>query len=176
MVKLKLIVCCDANYGIGKNNKLPWNIPKEMKIFKGKTIGNKNNCVIMGKNTFNSIPEKFKPLQQRHNCVLTSDRSSIFKDNSITVLHHMIELKEWIKNTKYDEYWVIGGKMLYNSIISNFFIDEIHISKLEKDYNCDCFFDISMLLNKSFKKINQIDYKIEQFTHMIFKNQNKDYP
>ena len=128
----------------------------------------------MGKNTFYSIPEKFKPLQERHNCILTRERSTIFKDNSITVLHHMIELTDWVENTNYDEYWVIGGEMLYKSIISNFVIDEIHISKLEHDYNCDCFFDKSILLNKSFKKINEIDYKTEQFTHMVFKNQNKD--
>ena len=46
-----------------------------MKLFKDKTIGNKNNCVIMGKNTFMSIPEKYRPLSQRHNVILTRDYS-----------------------------------------------------------------------------------------------------
>ena len=40
MTNVKLIVCCDSNYGIGKNNQLPWSIPEEMKLFKEKTIGN----------------------------------------------------------------------------------------------------------------------------------------
>ena len=44
---IKLIVCCDVNYGIGKNNRLPWNIPEEMAHFRRKTIGTHNNCVIM---------------------------------------------------------------------------------------------------------------------------------
>jgi len=176
MINVKLIVCCDAKYGIGKNNNLPWKIPKEMKIFKEKTIGKKNNCVIMGKNTFISIPEKFKPLQNRHNCILTREYSNIGKDNDITILHNMNELKKWMTNTHFDEYWIIGGGMLYRSILSHFNIDEIHISKLEKNYDCDCFFDANVLYNGTFKKIEEIDYKTEQFTHMVFKNQKMDCP
>ena len=60
-ITVKLIVCCDKNYGIGYNNKLPWYIPEDMKIFRDKTIGNKNNCVIMGRKSANSIPSKYFP-------------------------------------------------------------------------------------------------------------------
>ena len=173
MIKVKLIVCCDANYGIGKNNKLPWSIPKEMKIFKEKTIGKYNNCVIMGKNTFNSIPENFKPLQNRHNCILTKNKITPI-NNNITILNNIEELKQWIIKTNYEDYWIIGGKILYESILSTFMVDEIHLSKLEKNYDCDCFFDKSILFDSTFEKIDEVNYKNEQFTHMVFKYQNKD--
>ena len=62
---LKIIVCCDAKEGIGFEDKLPWNIAEEMRLFRDKTIGNKNNCVIMGRATFESIPEKYRPLKER---------------------------------------------------------------------------------------------------------------
>ena len=48
MKLLKLIVCCDMNYGIGKDGKLPWKIKSEMQHFKNKTIKNGNNVCIMG--------------------------------------------------------------------------------------------------------------------------------
>ena len=60
---IKLIVCCDSNYGIGYENTLPWNVPEDMKIFREKTIGNKSNCVIMGKKTYQSIPKNFCYMQ-----------------------------------------------------------------------------------------------------------------
>ena len=69
---LNIIVCCDNKMGIGKNNKLPWNISSEMKLFKEKTIGGGNNCVIMGRNTHLSIPKKYRPLSRRHNCIVST--------------------------------------------------------------------------------------------------------
>uniref|UniRef100_A0AB39J8R0 dihydrofolate reductase n=1 Tax=Florenciella sp. virus SA2 TaxID=3240092 RepID=A0AB39J8R0_9VIRU len=69
---INIIVCCDNKNGIGIDNNLPWNIKSEMKIFRQKTIGNGNNCVIMGKNTYNSIPSKYRPLKDRINYVVST--------------------------------------------------------------------------------------------------------
>ena len=55
---MNIVVAACKNRGIGLKNKLPWNLSKEMKYFKKLTIGEKNNAVIMGKNTWLSIPEK----------------------------------------------------------------------------------------------------------------------
>ena len=170
MRNIKVILCCDNNYGIGKKNSLPWNIPKEMNIFKKKTIGNENNCVIMGKNTFLSIPKKFRPLQKRHNCILTS--LDQFTNKNITILNDLNKLKKWITETNYDEYWIIGGEKLYKSVLQEFYIDEIHLSILDNNYDCDCFFPKESL--KPFKKIEETYDKNNRFTHIIFKNQNKD--
>ena len=69
-----IIVCTDNNYGIGKNNDIPWNYTKDLQYFKNLTIGenldeNKYNVVIMGNNTYKSIPLKHRPLQKRINIV-----------------------------------------------------------------------------------------------------------
>ena len=72
---LKIIVCCDNNYGIGNKNDLPWKIKSEMEIFK--TIGNGNNCVIMGSKTYMSIPSQFRPLKERMNYVMTNNKDII---------------------------------------------------------------------------------------------------
>ncbi len=71
-----LIVCVDNNYGIGKNNNIPWTFTKDLKYFKNTTSiqkddGSKPNVVIMGNNTYNSIPNNFKPLKNRINIILS---------------------------------------------------------------------------------------------------------
>ena len=78
-----LIVCCDKNYGIGKDNRLPWNYSKDMEFFKRKTLenidNNKVNVVIMGNNTYKSIPNYYKPLKNRFNIILSN---TIINDNN----------------------------------------------------------------------------------------------
>ena len=46
------IVALDNKNGIGYDNKLPWKLKGDLKRFKEITVGNRNNCIIMGKNTF----------------------------------------------------------------------------------------------------------------------------
>mgnify|MGYP000353508349 CR=1 FL=1 len=178
MINLKLIVCCDINYGIGKNGKLPWNIQSEMKLFKEKTIFKLNNCVIMGRSTYESIPEKYKPLKDRKNCILSSTlNKNIYRSKNIEVFKDLSSCIEWIQKTKYDEYWIIGGKMIYESFMDSYeeFIEEIHVSIINKNFDCDCFFNPKLLNNNNFTKIfNKIyeskdNNEIITFNHMIFK-------
>jgi len=72
---LNLMVAACEGGGIGKNGTLPWKIPSEMKYFTKMTKSTrdegKRNAVIMGRLTFESIPEKFRPLKGRLNVVLT---------------------------------------------------------------------------------------------------------
>jgi dihydrofolate reductase len=64
-----LVVCVDNNYGIGLKNNMPWKLSKDLKYFKDITTikkddGSKPNVVIMGNNTYNSIPNEYKPLKE----------------------------------------------------------------------------------------------------------------
>ena len=93
---IKLIVCCDTNYGIGYENTLPWNIPEDMKLFRTKTIGNKNNCVIMGKKTYESIPKKYFPLSSRYNCIVSSSLTKIHYPNTC-ICQNKKELLQFIQ-------------------------------------------------------------------------------
>tara|TARA_Y100001970_G_C14167535_1_gene822201 strand:+ start:511 stop:1026 length:516 start_codon:yes stop_codon:yes gene_type:complete len=164
---LKIIVCCDKNYGIGKNGTLPWNDKNEMKIFKNKTIHKKNNCVIMGLNTYKSIPDKYLPLVDRHNCVLSTTLNKKY-NNKISVFNKTLELFEFINNTNYDEYWIMGGAKIYNFFMENYInlIYEIHISFMKNNYNCDTFFpkiDFNQFIEK-----DKTEY--DTFIHYIFRN------
>src|SRR3989338_3036464 len=67
-------------YPIGKDGKIPWRIPEDMKRFKELTVG---HPVIMGRKTYESIPLKFRPLEDRLNLVLS--RNTHYLDGSYIV-------------------------------------------------------------------------------------------
>ena len=70
----KLIVAVCKNYGIGKNNTLPWNIKEDLKHFSKITKGNGNNAIVMGRNTWNSFNGRH--LKNRDNLILSTSLSN----------------------------------------------------------------------------------------------------
>ena len=78
------IVCSASNGAIGNNNRLLYRIPKDMAYFKRKTLTtidkNKQNAIIMGKNTFMSIPDKFRPLKNRINLIVSNNNYNEIND------------------------------------------------------------------------------------------------
>ena len=77
---MNLIVAYCRNRGIGFQNKLPWKLSQDMNRFKNLTIGNGNNAVVMGKNTWESLPQKYKPLPKRANIVLSTKYDNLFNN------------------------------------------------------------------------------------------------
>ena len=76
-MKTSLIVAMDLDRGIGKNNDLMWHLPNDMKFFKETTSG---HVVVMGRKNYESIPERFRPLPNRENVVLT--RNANFEEGA----------------------------------------------------------------------------------------------
>ena len=81
-MRINLIVaCCKVKknlHGIGFEGKLAWNLKSEMKHFTKITkSGNGPNSVLMGRKTWESIPEKFRPLPKRFNAVIA--RKKVYK-------------------------------------------------------------------------------------------------
>jgi len=80
MWKFSIIIAVDSLNGIWKNGTLAWSIPEDMKFFKELTSQTKKNhrqnAVIMWRKTWESIPEKYRPLPGRLNCILSSQYST----------------------------------------------------------------------------------------------------
>ena len=173
--KINIIVACDSYYGIGKNNIMPWPRHKEdMRQFREKTIGNNNNCVIMGYNTYKSM--NYKPLPKRMNYVLTRKKIDInLEYDNLKFVSSFDILFEIINETKYDIYWVIGGSTIYDHFMKNNLnlINEIHITFLEHSYDCDVFFKHNNIIlnDKFFYLQSSHDYDNTKFN--IYKNITK---
>ena len=87
---LKIILASTKNFGIGKNNDLPWpRLKNDMKLFKKITCGKNQNALIMGYNTFKSINEK--PLPNRMNIVVTSKKNLQQKETENLKFYNTIE-------------------------------------------------------------------------------------
>tara|TARA_Y100000992_G_scaffold298435_1_gene263585 strand:- start:435 stop:989 length:555 start_codon:yes stop_codon:yes gene_type:complete len=137
---LKMIVAISENRGIGLGNKMPWNIRRDMKYFKKTTIGNGNNCVIMGKNTWNSFEGlKGEPLPKRDKIVMSRNELNILASNTQTA-KNIDQVYELCNKKKYDDIWVIGGEKIYTSFLNKGLVDTVYITEILKNYECDTFF------------------------------------
>jgi len=138
---MKLIVGFCRNRGIGYQNMLTWHLSEDLKRFKKLTIGNGNNAVIMGRNTWESLPKKCRPLPKRTNVVLT--RTPNVMQTETTPPHYCfpsLETASLFCKKKYDDVWIIGGEMLYSDSLDKKLIQTIHTTYIDKDFQCDAFF------------------------------------
>ena len=107
---MRLIVAVDKNWAIGKDNKLMWSIPGDMKFFRETTKG---NVIIMGRKTLESFPQG-QPLGNRVNIVIT--RNPDYKVKGAVVVHSVEEaLEEAAKHE--GEPYVIGGESIYRAML-----------------------------------------------------------
>lgn len=109
-MELCLIWAQARNRAIGKNNTLPWHIPEDLRQFKALTKG---HPVIMGRNTFASLPAG--PLPDRQNIVLSSQGGS-FHPNAITALN-MRQALEFAGASRPARVFIIGGQVVYEQAL-----------------------------------------------------------
>lgn len=131
----KMILCTDSKNGIGKNGTIPWHSTEDFKHFKNET---KEHKVLMGYKTWLSLPNK--PLQDRLNIVVTSryvDDYSYNKSTNVIFIHESA-LNDFFRYN--DDIIIIGGSTIYEKTLP--FAEQIILSRIEGDYNCDTFFDI----------------------------------
>ena len=133
-MSINIIAAMSRNRVIGINNKLPWNIPQDLKRFKLLTSAN-NSAIVMGRKTWDSLP--IKPLPNRRNYILT-------KNNFHTTFPDGLVLKDVddIINLKkiYTNIWIIGGQTIYEQYINKPYIDKLYLTEIEETYEGDTFF------------------------------------
>ena len=192
---VKLIVAMCKNNGIGCDNKIPWSIPEDMNYFSKKTSGDygivmrnkksketyvedlnnsqniKKNVVIMGRNTWESLPKKYKPLPYRVNIILSKNAKKqedelngdiVFSssvDDAISLLHNRprqddgCDKREKREKKHINHIWIIGGSSIYQEFMTRDMTNTIKISKyyityIDKYYDCDTYFPLIENMNK----------------------------
>ena len=151
-MNINIIVAYCKNNGIGFENKMPWHIKSDLKKFQKLTIGNGNNAIIMGKNTYNSILNINKnSLKNRDNLILSTSLNVNTKNitnNVIKSFNNIQNLENFIKIKKYEEVWIIGGEKIYNYFLNIYPANElltpknIYITFINNDFECDTFFQL----------------------------------
>ncbi len=131
MKQISIIVAIDENYAIGKNNKLLWHLPEDLKRFKKITDG---HTVIMGKNTYYSLPHR--PLPGRINIVLT-DLGGEQIDNCL-MAYSIDDVICKCDNDK--ENFIIGGASVYKQFFS--YAQKLYITKVHSSFEADTWFPV----------------------------------
>lgn len=137
---MKMIVCVDANYGIGDNEGMAWHIPAELQLFKSLTEG---KTVVMGRKTFETLGSK--PLPNRNNVVLT--RNKDYSAEGVTTVNSVEEVMALD-----GEVIIIGGADVYELFIDK--VTRAYVSKLHVAYICTTFFPEAGRLIKRCKPEN----------------------
>lgn len=128
---LSIIVAIAQNYAIGKDNDLLWHLSDDLKRFKALTSG---HTVIMGRNTWNSLPRR--PLPKRRNIVLTHDCT--FADEGAEAVHSLPAVLDAVRDD--EEAFIIGGAEIYRQLLP--FVQRIYATWVWQDFDADVFFPV----------------------------------
>jgi len=151
MSRLTLIVAATSTNGIGKRGQLPWRLPKEMAYFAKVTSAapdGKTNVVIMGRNTWESIPSRFKPLQKRANIVISRNKDLDLLGGRATetplfLRNNLGSALDLLLQMPIHRTFVIGGVSVYTDTLalpssSNTFVDRVLLTRIASPAFQDC--------------------------------------
>ena len=152
------IIVAAANLNvIGKENKLLWHLPNDLKHFKKLTTG---HCLLMGRKTFQSIG---KALPNRTNLVISENTIFVAPDCYVfseieLAIQKAMELGE-------EELFVIGGEQIYKLFVH--FIDKIYLTKVHGNFEGDAFFPLTIHAKewKEISKISNLPDEKHQFAY-----------
>ena len=150
---ISIIVAVANNNVIGKDNSLIWHLPADMKFFKEKTTG---HCIITGRKNYESIPEKFRPLPNRTNIVIT--RQENYSAPGAIVVNSIEEAIAKAKETGDEEIFIIGGAEIYKQSLN--FVDIIYLTQIHHTFEGDAFFPI--LPNHQWKETVRINGIVDE--------------
>lgn len=148
---LSLIVAKAENNVIGKDNKLLWHLPEDLKRFKNLTTG---HTIIMGRKTFESLG---RVLPNRKHVVFTQNPNFKVDDANVKVVHSLSDIQEYVEDK--NENFVIGGEKIYNLLMP--YVSKMYITEIHKDFDGDTFFpnvDLESWKETSREKMNADDF------------------
>lgn len=149
--ELNIIVACDEENGIGKDNKIPWKCSEDLKHFRQITKDTtKKNAVVMGRLTWESMDKN--PLPNRLNVII----SKTLDDNYIPIYPTLgAALNYLIKSNSIDKIFIIGGANLYKEALEKYSINNIYLTRIKGKYDCSIFFPIIPQLNYYLAEMNK---------------------
>ena len=127
---LSIIVAKAKNNIIGKDNKMLWKLPDDLKRFKERTTG---HTIIMGRKTFESLGGI---LPDRMHIILSRNPDFNIDSDYVKVVHSLLELQDYMEDE--EEHFVIGGAIIYNLLMP--YCKKMYVTQLDKDFEGDAIF------------------------------------
>jgi dihydrofolate reductase len=149
-MNISLVVAAATNNAIGKDGKMPWHLPADMKHFKNITWG---MPVVMGRKTFESLG---KPLSGRKNIVIT--RQTGWKANGAIGVQSIEDAFFVAQQADVNEIMVIGGGEIYKTLFDK--AKRIYLTRVEAEPEADTFFPV--LLREQWRLISQQNFEADE--------------
>ncbi len=127
---VSLIVAVSQNNVIGKDNRLPWHLPEDLKYFKNTTWA---MPIVMGRKTWESLG---KPLPGRTNIVIT--RNNGFKADGAVVVNSLEEAEKIAREQDTKELFIIGGAEIFNMALP--LANRLYLTRIHHEFEGDVFF------------------------------------
>jgi dihydrofolate reductase len=146
-MRCNLIAAISKNNGIGFKGKLPWHIKADLQYFSKLTIGQGNNAIIMGYNTYQSLQGHL--LKNRTHLVLSSQHEHHHMNHqhlnlkfftSLNTLQNYLNLGV----ETFDEIWLIGGAQIYKLFLEQDLVHTCYITYIDKEFECDTYFPAAL--------------------------------
>ncbi len=132
---ISAIAAVAENGVIGKDGQLPWNLPDDMKFFQRTTL---NHHIICGRKNYESIPDRFRPLRDRVNIVVTRDKH--YKAPGAIVCHSLQEALDIARKDEVKEVFLIGGGQLYKEAFDAGLVDRFYRTTVHGKPEGDVYF------------------------------------
>lgn len=155
-----MIVAVDESRAIGKDNRLLWHIPEDLKRFKELTSG---HAVIMGENTHHSIG---RPLPNRTNIVVTLNQE--LELPGCLIAHSLDEAVQVARLHEQEEIFVMGGASIYKQFLP--MIDRLYLTLVSGTHEADTYFPDYSDFTKVISKEEQ-DNGTHQFTFFVLERE-----
>lgn len=126
---IAIIVAHDSERAIGRDGGLPWHLPADLRRFRDVTTG---HAVVMGRKTFESLPDAFRPLPGRRNVVLSSDPG--YRPEGAEVFGDL----DAALGACDDDCFVIGGGVTYEQALPR--AERVYVTFVEGRHGGDAFF------------------------------------
>ena len=163
--KIVAIWAQDESGIIGKSNKLPWHLPKDLKHFKETTL---NQAILMGRVTFEGMNNRLLP--NRETLILTTQ--SDYQVDGATVVTNMEVVLNWYKSQDKTLY-IVGGSQVYK--LFEPYVDKLIITQVQADVDGDTYFPrdfdyskFSLVSSEVYEKDkqNKFDFTIEHYVRI----------
>jgi dihydrofolate reductase len=143
MKNFSIIAAFDSGYGIGKDGQLPWALPADLRHFKEITATvtdpAKKNAVIMGRKTWESLPQKFRPLPGRVNLVLSRE-GKLDLPAGVLCSQNLEDALKQLTKPDIENIFVIGGAQIFALALEHPLCQRLVVTHVQGEYGCDVFF------------------------------------
>jgi len=127
----------DRKNGIARDGDMPWHLPGDLKFFAKLTSGEGENVVIMGRKTWDTIPERYRPLPRRRNIVISRQEGLQVEGAACA---SSLDMALEMASSSAGSVYVIGGAQIYALALEHPSCASVYVTEIDHDFCCQVFF------------------------------------